>query len=66
METKRLRSSGTPEWVQEYKRRTKLIDIIAEVFEYDCDCKTCEALREIAGELGNIFFPAESPRGPRR
>jgi len=66
MVKKELRNPAPPEWVQEYRRRTKLIDIIAGVFEYDCDCRTCEQLREIAGDLGAIFFPQEGQRVPRR
>jgi len=66
MERKGIDRSSPPDWVLEYRRRTKLIDIIAGVFEHDCECKTCWELREIAGELGSIFFPQEGPRGPRR
>jgi len=66
MEIKKVGGSNPPDWVLEYRRRTKLIDIIAGVFEHDCDCPTCIELRKIADDLGSIFFPQEGGRAPRR
>ena len=48
---------GLPSWIQEFKRRTAIIDIIALAYESGCNCEVCQRLREIGEELGNLFIP---------
>jgi len=44
-----------PEWLVDFKRRIRLIDILDRAFDIDCECEICLALRKIAGELGEVF-----------
>lgn len=60
--------SKRPEWLDEFRRRTLLIDVIDEAFDPDVDDKTVrQHLREAAKELGDLFLPSTpEPAGPRR
>jgi len=46
---------GRPKWLLEFKRRTRLIEIIDLAFSNPCDCEVCTELREVAHELGDLF-----------
>jgi len=50
-----------PEWLQDFKKRISLIDIIDRTFDLKCDCETCKRLREIAEDLGKMFKLPETP-----
>jgi len=50
-----------PEWLVDFRRRIRLIDILDRAFDVDCNCEICSSLREIAGELGEVFV--SSPPG---
>jgi len=50
-----------PDWLVDFKRRIRLIDILDRAFEVGCECEICSTLREIAGELGEAFM--SSPPG---
>ena len=52
-----------PQWLEEWRRRTKIISIIERAFEIDCDCEICEAVRELGMEMEDMmqFTPPEMP-----
>ncbi|GAI84810.1 unnamed protein product, partial [marine sediment metagenome] len=52
-----------PPWLDEFRRKTLLIDVIDEAFDPDVDDKTVrDHLREAAKDLGDLFMP----EGPGR
>lgn len=57
--------SERPAWLDEFRRRTLLIDVIDEAFDPDVNDKTVrDHLREAAKDLGDLFMPeGPSPRG---
>jgi len=50
-----------PKWLNEYRRRTSLIETIDKAFQIDCNCEVCVALREAAKDLGELFVPGGKP-----
>jgi len=57
-----------PEWLEEFRRRTRIINIIERAFDNNCDCEVCRELRDIAFELADLFMPPrtfETTPGPR-
>jgi len=50
------KSSKIPSWIQEFKRRTMIIDVFAMAYENDCDCSVCQKLREICEDMGQWFI----------
>jgi len=50
-----------PGWLVEFRKRIRLIEIIERAFEVDCDCEVVRALREVAGELGEVFISSPPP-----
>jgi len=50
-----------PGWLVEFRKRIRLIEIIEKAFEVDCDCEVVRALREVAGELGEVFISSPPP-----
>jgi len=54
-----------PSWLKEFKRRTSIIDIIADAFETGCSCSVCTKIRQVANEWGDMFLPP-STTGERR
>ncbi len=52
-----------PPWLDEFRRRTLLIDVIDEAFDPDVDDKTVrDHLREAAKDLGDLFLPQEGTK----
>jgi len=47
-----------PKWLEEWKRRTRIINIIELAFETDCDCPVCEAVRELGQEMEGLMPPS--------
>jgi len=47
-----------PKWLEEWKRRTRIINIIELAFETDCDCPVCEAVRELGEEMESLMPPS--------
>ena len=47
-----------PNWLKEYKKRAKLMDILVAAFEEEDCCKVVEMLREWAQELDQSFTQA--------
>jgi len=45
-----------PDWLVDFRRRIRLIDILDRAFDVDCNCEICCSLREVAGELGETFM----------
>ena len=65
--------SERPAWLDEFRRRTLLIDVIDEAFDSSVDDKTVrDHLKAAAKDLGELFMPeAPTPGGgvpsrPRR
>jgi hypothetical protein len=52
-----------PPWLDEFKRKTAIIDIIALAFDGGCDCPACQALRDTSADLGELFLPKEARKG---
>jgi len=52
------RSFKKPKWLEEWKRRTRIINIIELAFETDCDCPVCEAVRELGQEMEGLMPPS--------
>jgi len=44
-----------PDWLVDFKRRIRLIDILDKAFEVECECEIWLALRRIAGGVGEVF-----------
>jgi len=47
-----------PKWLEEWKRRTRIINIIELAFETDCDCEVCRAVRELGEEMEGLMPPS--------
>ena len=47
-----------PKWLEEWKRRTRIINIIELAFETDCDCEVCRAVRQLGEEMENLMPPS--------
>jgi len=47
-----------PKWLEEWKRRTRIINIIELAFDVDCDCPVCEAVRELGQEMEGLMPPS--------
>jgi len=45
-----------PGWIDEFRKRTRLIEAIAAAYEDDCDCRVCQLLREIGEDLGEVVM----------
>lgn len=57
--------SERPPWLDEFRRRTLLIDVIDEAFDPDVDDKTVrDHLKAAAKDLGDLFMP-EGPSPTR-
>jgi len=54
--TARSVTSKLPSWIQEFKRRTAIIEVFAMAYENDCNCLVCERLREIGEDMGQMFI----------
>jgi len=55
-----------PRWLVEYKKRARVMDILALAFETDCDCEVCKELRKWAMELDEeITPPVPTPAKPK-
>jgi len=53
-----------PEWLETYKKRTALIDVIAMAFDTSIsDKEVREALVEVSKQLGDMFQPGGAPPG---
>jgi len=52
------KSLKKPKWLEEWKRRTRIINIIELAFETDCDCEVCEAVRELGQEMEGLMPPS--------
>ena len=44
-----------PEWLEDFRRRMSIIEIIDKAFENGCDCEVCVRLRELAVEMGELY-----------
>ena len=44
-----------PEWLEDFRRRMAIIDIIDKAFENGCDCEVCVRLRDLAMEMGELY-----------
>jgi len=64
-----------PEWLSEWKKRMRIIEIIEKAYETNCSCEVCTQMRTLGEELGEMFtqsvgaqMPFASPGGvdPRR
>jgi len=44
-----------PKWLEEWRRRTKIISIIERAFELGCDCEVCQMLRELGIEMEDMM-----------
>jgi hypothetical protein len=61
--------SGMPRWLDEYRKRAKLMDILVKAFETNCDCEVCKMLREWAMELDqslNMPLPPEEQKKAKK
>jgi len=52
------KSLKKPKWLEEWKRRTRIINIIELAFETDCNCPVCEAVRELGEEMEGLMPPS--------
>jgi len=50
-----------PSWLEDFKKRIALIEVIEAAFKSKCTCEVCRKLREIAEDLGKTF---ELPKTP--
>jgi len=44
-----------PGWIEEYKRRISLLNVIVKAYEDDCKCEVCSELRRLGKELESMF-----------
>ena len=44
-----------PEWLEDFKRRMSIIEIIDKAFENGCGCEVCVRLRDLAMEMGELY-----------
>jgi len=52
------KSLKKPKWLEEWKRRTRIINIIELAFDVDCDCEVCRAVRELGQEMEGLMPPS--------
>ena len=56
-------SASKPKWIEEWRRRTRIISIMELSFELGCDCEVCKQLRQLAHDLES-FAPAQPSLTP--
>ena len=58
--------TGKPEWLQDWRKRTRIIDIIEKAYESNCNCEVCQDVREMGEEMGELFkqIPPQIPSIP--
>jgi len=58
--------SKRPEWLDEWRKRTRIIDIIEKAYASNCDCEVCQDVRELGEEMGELFrqMPPQLPQFP--
>jgi len=58
--------SKRPEWLQDWRKRTRIIDVIEKAYESECDCDVCKLVREMGEEMGELFnkMPPQIPQIP--
>jgi len=44
-----------PKWIEEWRKRTRIINIIEQAFELGCDCEVCEELRDLGMEMEDMM-----------
>jgi hypothetical protein len=44
-----------PEWLTEWKKRMRIIEVIEKAYEVNCDCEVCRQMRALGEELGEMF-----------
>jgi len=52
-----------PKWLEEWRKRTRIINIMELAYETDCDCPVCKALRQLANEMEGMM-PPTTPQVP--
>ena len=52
------KSLKKPKWLEEWKRRTRIINIIELAFETNCDCEVCRAVRQLGEEMEGLMPPS--------
>ncbi|RLI40205.1 hypothetical protein DRO59_09820 [Candidatus Bathyarchaeota archaeon] len=52
-----------PKWLEEWRRRTRIINIMELAFNCGCDCEVCKALRQLAQEMEGMM-PPTTPQVP--
>jgi hypothetical protein len=52
-----------PPWLEEFKRKTSIIDLLNMAWDTDCSCPVCAGLRATSGDLGTLFMPKEARKG---
>jgi len=60
--SKRKRIKSVPNWIEEGQRAVLIYDIFAAPYEIDCDCRTCQLIRENESFLASLFRPPARPR----
>jgi len=55
-----------PQWLVDFRKRTRIIDVIDLAFDHDCECVVCKEIRALAEELGELFVPPGMPTRRRR
>lgn len=54
---------GKPAWLEDWRKRTRIINIIEKAYENNCNCSVCELVRELGEEMGELFrqMPPQIP-----
>jgi len=50
-----------PKWIEEWRRRTRIISIIELAFEHSCDCEVCKELRDLGMEMEDMMQFTQPP-----
>jgi len=58
---KRVGKLVTPDWILEGRKAVLIYDILAAAYEENCDCLTCQLIRQNISFLERIFKPRPLP-----
>jgi len=47
-----------PKWLDEWRKRTRIIQIIEKSYELGCDCEVCKELRSLGVEMEALMQAA--------
>jgi len=61
MPKRKVSSLKMPDWIVEGRRAVLIYDILAAAFEENCDCSTCQLIRQNISFLERIFKPRPLP-----